>query len=719
MEKYQILYQLPPGALGVNVVVQNQRTQEKLLMKQVQCMDEHHASQALKELTPLLRLHHAHVSLYQDLFIVWKNEISALFLCLVSDYRAETFQSVIDRHRDAKAAINPEWLQEMLGQVLDGLEYLHHQGLIHRNLKPSNIALETDHHCQLQDLSSQALMTEKAKWTIRAEEDPVNRSWMAPEALDFTFTAKSDIWALGCIILDLVTCSFLGREEALVLRKSIHTQPENLQDALTAIEKRGIPDIQTFCSLLSPMLKIDPEDRINPLYPADLMHQPIPLHPNMHGLCGDPCTVHGREVIRMALMSGRFRTYSLAMQEPLHPLPISSTDMLLQGNTASILGMGSPGQVIRMDIPVLGCGELVINFPNQPTIQFRALRTLLTVPENKLGVPWPAMVVDVVASLMKQHERLLAVQLCGCSVLLRVLGLGLMRDPEARLPCSSFLCSVLMSLLERHGEEQQFLKLLHSILTIMVSQGPCRLLAPTVGTHSMLIVPDVKGELLAKELQEAGLLQHILVHLHHFSKSRDLCLSSLNLLWVLLANVVLVEVAALQQAVGIVMGVLRTFPGDGDITETSCAVLWLLALHGCVKEPQLESLVTLFLKSIRLGQGRTLLVMNACRGLACLARESELAALKVLQEGGGLALIRDTYERNKEDPALVETLCLLLGELMAHKEAAWELAHSGLEILAQEIKGRFTSSLEVVAMAEEVIQRLREVETTPLDRNSF
>lgn len=117
---------------------------------------------------------------------------------------------------------------------------------------------------------------------------------------------------------------------------------------------------------------------------------------------------------------------------------------------------------------------------------------------------------------------------------------------------------------------------------------------------------------------------------------------------------VLVEVAALQQAVGLVMGVLRTFPGDGDITETSCAVLWLLALHGkpwglqgrgiqpslnqtvlvllsqavpptpigCVKEPQLESLVTLFLKSIRLGQGRTLLVMNACRGLACLARES-------------------------------------------------------------------------------------------------
>lgn len=57
--------------------------------------------------------------------------------------------------------------------------------------------------------------------------------------------------------------SLSQREEALVLRKSIHTRPENLQNALTAIEKREIPDIQIFCSLLSPMLKIDPEDRIN------------------------------------------------------------------------------------------------------------------------------------------------------------------------------------------------------------------------------------------------------------------------------------------------------------------------------------------------------------------------------------------------------------------------------------------------------------------------
>lgn len=39
-----------------------------------------------------------------------------------------------------------------------------------RNLKPSNIALVSSNHCKLQDLSSNALMTHKAKWNIRAEE---------------------------------------------------------------------------------------------------------------------------------------------------------------------------------------------------------------------------------------------------------------------------------------------------------------------------------------------------------------------------------------------------------------------------------------------------------------------------------------------------------------------------------------------------------------------
>lgn len=48
----------------------------------------------------------------------------------------------------------------------------------------------------------------------------------------------------------------------------------------------------------------------------------------------------------------------------------------------------------------------------------------------------------------------------------------------------------------------------------------------------------------------------------------------------------------------------------------------------------------------------------------------ELAALRVvvLEEGGGLSLIKDTYELHKDHPEVVENLCLLLVHLASYRE---------------------------------------------------
>lgn len=48
----------------------------------------------------------------------------------------------------------------------------------------------------------------------------------------------------------------------------------------------------------------------------------------------------------------------------------------------------------------------------------------LTSPPALLGIPWPMELVEEVIAVMKQHERVLDIQLCGCSLLLRVLGQG-------------------------------------------------------------------------------------------------------------------------------------------------------------------------------------------------------------------------------------------------------------------------------------------------------
>nr|BAG58022.1 unnamed protein product [Homo sapiens] len=108
MEKYQVLYQLNPGALGVNLVVEEMETKVKHVIKQVECMDDHYASQALEELMPLLKLRHAHISVYQELFITWNGEISSLYLCLVMEFNELSFQEVIEDKRKAKKIIDSE-----------------------------------------------------------------------------------------------------------------------------------------------------------------------------------------------------------------------------------------------------------------------------------------------------------------------------------------------------------------------------------------------------------------------------------------------------------------------------------------------------------------------------------------------------------------------------------------------------------------------------------
>uniref|UniRef100_A0A8C6W2U2 Serine/threonine kinase-like domain-containing protein STKLD1 n=1 Tax=Nannospalax galili TaxID=1026970 RepID=A0A8C6W2U2_NANGA len=628
--------ELSRGALGVNLMVEETETDTKYVIKQVECIDEHHANEALEELRPLLKLQHPNISVYHEMFIMWNNEISSLFLCLVMEYSQGTFQKVIENKRMEKGVIGSEWMQTMLSQVLDAIEYLHQLNIIHRNLKPSNIALVNNVHCKLQDLSSQALMTHKAKWNIRAEEDPCQKSWMAPEALKFSFTHKADIWSLGCIILDLATCSFLNDVEAMYLRKALHHQPGSLKPILKTMKDRHIPNAETFCSLLPFMLHINPGDRLAI-----------------------------KDVIHIIYTSTSFRNSCIALNRQAVPMFI--TDLLLEGNVANIL-------------------EVMQSFSIHPEVQLKAINRLLTMPEEELGLPWPTELVEEVVATVRQHECLLDILLCTCSLLLRVLGQALAHDLETKTPRDSSIISFLLSAMQSQPDSEQLITMVYNLLTIISSQG-----------------------LVSRELQEAGLFQLAREHLDQFHNDRHICLAVLSLLWSLLVDAVIMNKDSLEQIPATIIRVLVTHEEDVELAEAGCAVLWLLSLLGYMKENQFEEVVALFLRSIRLHPDRVLLVNNACRGLASLAKVSELVAFQVavLEEGSSsLYLLQEIYQFYKDDPEVVENLCMLLAHLASYTEILPELESSGIKALVQEVQGRFTSSLDLVSYSEVVLRAL-------------
>uniref|UniRef100_A0A8C7BT75 Uncharacterized protein n=1 Tax=Neovison vison TaxID=452646 RepID=A0A8C7BT75_NEOVI len=65
------------------------------------------------QLMPLLKLQHAHISGYQELFLIWNGEICSLFLCLVMEYNEGSFQKVIEKKRETKTVIDSEVRQTL------------------------------------------------------------------------------------------------------------------------------------------------------------------------------------------------------------------------------------------------------------------------------------------------------------------------------------------------------------------------------------------------------------------------------------------------------------------------------------------------------------------------------------------------------------------------------------------------------------------------------
>jgi len=88
-------------------------------------------------------------------------------------------------------------------QVLQGLQYLHDQGVIHRDIKGANILTTKDGTVKLADfgVSTSTLAGNQDK-----EAQVVGTPyWMAPEIIQLSgASSASDIWSVGCTVIELL-----------------------------------------------------------------------------------------------------------------------------------------------------------------------------------------------------------------------------------------------------------------------------------------------------------------------------------------------------------------------------------------------------------------------------------------------------------------------------------------------------------------------------------
>ncbi|KAJ7474293.1 kinase-like protein [Mycena latifolia] len=98
-----------------------------------------------------------------------------------------------------------EAIKSFTSQILAGLEYLHSQGIMHRNLKCEHILVEASGICKISDFEL-AKRDDSRSQNDAAHTDMLGAVfWLPPEMITPAngYNSKIDIWSLGCVALEM------------------------------------------------------------------------------------------------------------------------------------------------------------------------------------------------------------------------------------------------------------------------------------------------------------------------------------------------------------------------------------------------------------------------------------------------------------------------------------------------------------------------------------
>jgi len=108
-----------------------------------------------------------------------------------------------------RSSVELSWVQrlEMLEEIAMGINVLHSNipTILHRDLKCANVLLDDHKHCHLADFGLAVVKEDSATKTGLTSAGTL--AWMAPELFSLRpkFSVKSDIYALGIIMLEIAT----------------------------------------------------------------------------------------------------------------------------------------------------------------------------------------------------------------------------------------------------------------------------------------------------------------------------------------------------------------------------------------------------------------------------------------------------------------------------------------------------------------------------------
>ncbi|CUG91698.1 protein kinase, putative [Bodo saltans] len=197
--RFRVLDQvLGKGGFGVVYKAWDEEEGKHVACKEVKLIADNKAAlqELYQEYSVLATLKHANVVKVLG-FVVHQGH-GRIFMEWVP---SGSVQSVL---QETKKGLREPIVRRYIREALQGLAYLHSRGIVHRDVKPGNMLLNGDGSVKLTDFGTSRTHDGAAN-TMQTGTVVGTVPYLAPECVRGTYSAASDVWAMGCTALHMIT----------------------------------------------------------------------------------------------------------------------------------------------------------------------------------------------------------------------------------------------------------------------------------------------------------------------------------------------------------------------------------------------------------------------------------------------------------------------------------------------------------------------------------
>lgn len=203
-KRYKIIEPMSHGAYGIVCSAEDEVTGQQVAVKKIEGVFEHITitKRTLRELRILQHLQHENLVQIKNIFMLGtKGDFEDIYVVseLIETDLASTLRS--------SQPLSNDHCQFFLYQILRGMKYVHSAQVIHRDLKPRNLLVNSNCDLKICDFGLARVRFSDKAWACPMTEYVCTRWYRAPEVLcSWTdYSTAIDIWSIGCILAELLT----------------------------------------------------------------------------------------------------------------------------------------------------------------------------------------------------------------------------------------------------------------------------------------------------------------------------------------------------------------------------------------------------------------------------------------------------------------------------------------------------------------------------------